>query len=78
MNREWHKQNKMPHSPTVTQRIAWHLEHAAKCQCRGIPQGLLAEIAKRGLTRHVNQKPASGERPVRRRPALDARRIEPC
>lgn len=26
LNAQWHTQNKMPHNPSLDQRIAWHLE----------------------------------------------------
>jgi hypothetical protein len=49
LNGEWHKQNVMPENPTIDQRIAWHLEHAAHCGCREIPARLKEEIKKRHL-----------------------------
>jgi hypothetical protein len=44
MNREWHKQHKMPGAATEKQRIAWHLAHARNCSCRPFPKGLLAKL----------------------------------
>ncbi len=46
INKEWHLANKMPKNPTLQQRMAWHIEHAARCPCRPIPDKLKAEIAK--------------------------------
>lgn len=40
MNKEWHKQNRMPKNPTLEQRIAWHKEHQKNCTCREVPKSL--------------------------------------
>jgi hypothetical protein len=53
MNAAWHKTHRMPASPTVEQRMAWHIEHARECACREIPPKLLAEMKKRGLVKDV-------------------------
>ena len=34
INAEWHKAHPMPKTPTMDQRIAWHIEHAKHCGCR--------------------------------------------
>ncbi|WP_196258985.1 hypothetical protein [Pelagibacterium limicola] len=47
-NREWHLLHRMPKNPTIEQRMRWHLQHAANCDCRPIPQRLLDEMARRG------------------------------
>jgi hypothetical protein len=47
MNREWHKQHKMPERATENERIEWHLEHARNCTCRPVPKGLLAKMGKK-------------------------------
>jgi hypothetical protein len=65
MNREWHKQNKMPRNPTVGQRLAWHLQHAKKCGCRDMPPSVRAAIAERGLNRPGDRQTVSGKRRVR-------------
>jgi hypothetical protein len=44
MNREWHKQHKMPKAATEQQRLEWHLEHTGNCSCRPFPQGLLTKL----------------------------------
>jgi hypothetical protein len=46
MNREWHKQHKMPSGATVEQRVEWHLEHTKNCACRPFPQGLLTKLSE--------------------------------
>lgn len=46
-NRQWHEQNRMPHNPTVEQRLAWHLAHAQACQCRPIPASVLKLLKDR-------------------------------
>jgi hypothetical protein len=45
INREWHQKNRMPKSPTLEQRIAWHKEHARACKCREMP-AKIAELVK--------------------------------
>ena len=46
MNREWHKQHKMPDGATETERIEWHIEHASNCACRPAPKDLLARMSE--------------------------------
>lgn len=46
--RLWHKQNRMPCNATPQQRVAWHLEHAKHCQCRPIPDSVLALTTNQG------------------------------
>ena len=46
INKQWHLKNRMPARPTLEQRIVWHIEHAAHCDCRPLPDKLKAEIAK--------------------------------
>jgi hypothetical protein len=46
MNREWHKQHKMPAAATTKERIEWHLEHTRKCTCRPFPKGLLSKLSE--------------------------------
>lgn len=46
INRDWHAANRMPKNPTEAERIIWHRAHAAHCQCRPIPPGLAALIAR--------------------------------
>ncbi|RST83122.1 hypothetical protein EJC49_22830 [Aquibium carbonis] len=49
INRDWHLNHKMPKNPTDLQRIAWHVEHARHCGCRGIDGGVALPFAKHGL-----------------------------
>jgi hypothetical protein len=49
MNADWHRANPMPEHPTEAQRIAWHLEHAAACACRPIPDRLRARMRELGI-----------------------------
>ena len=44
INKEWHKNHKIPENPTFEQRINWHLEHHKHCRCRPIPIPLLEKI----------------------------------
>jgi hypothetical protein len=36
----------MPKSPTLEQRIAWHIEHQKNCACRDMPEKLKQAINK--------------------------------
>ncbi len=47
LNKQWHLAHPMPKNPTLEQRIAWHTQHAAHCQCREMPSGIKAAIANR-------------------------------
>jgi len=49
MNAAWHQANPMPKNPTLDQRIAWHIEHAAHCACRPVPGRLAEEMRRRGI-----------------------------
>jgi hypothetical protein len=49
LNADWHRAHPMPKNPTLDERIAWHLDHAAHCGCREIPPTLRDEMEKRGL-----------------------------
>ena len=44
LNKEWHLAHPMPKKAALDQRIAWHLEHAKNCSCRGIPAKLQEEV----------------------------------
>jgi len=46
LNKEWHKDHRMPERATTKERIKWHLEHVKHCGCRPIPAKLLVEIKK--------------------------------
>jgi len=47
--RLWHEQNRMPKNPTPQQRVEWHIEHARNCQCRPIPDGVIALLKALGV-----------------------------
>jgi hypothetical protein len=47
INAEWHQQHPMPKTPTVEQRITWHLAHQEHCRCRPIPAKLKELMAAR-------------------------------
>jgi len=47
MNREWHKEHKMPEGATAKERIEWHLAHTKNCACRPFPKGLMAKVSER-------------------------------
>jgi len=49
INAAWHLGHPMPKNPKPEQRIAWHLDHAQHCGCRGIPAGVLDLMAARGI-----------------------------
>ena len=49
LNAVWHKANRMRANASLEQRIAWHLAHARGCACRSIPDGILKELARRGI-----------------------------
>lgn len=50
LNREWHLAHRMPPKATPEERIQWHIEHHAHCDCREIPAKLAEEIARRAAT----------------------------
>jgi hypothetical protein len=47
MNREWHKEHKMPSGATAKERIEWHLEHTKNCACRPFPKELLERLSEK-------------------------------
>ena len=51
INRSWHEQNQMPKSPTLAQRIRWHVEHAKHCDCRPMPESIAAAIEEQQTKR---------------------------
>ena len=40
----------MPKTPTLEQRVRWHVAHAAACACREIPAKIVEELRKRGVS----------------------------
>lgn len=49
MNKDWHNAHVMPERATLEQRVTWHLDHAAHCACRPIPDSVLKVLAERGI-----------------------------
>jgi len=49
INKEWHQRHVMPKSPSLDERIQWHVEHAKACGCREMPPSILKEIRKRKI-----------------------------
>jgi hypothetical protein len=49
LNRDWHRENRLPRRATLDERIAWHLAHQRHCACRAIPGKLLGVLRERGL-----------------------------
>lgn len=47
-NARWHAAHRMPVSPSLEQRVKWHLAHAANCACRPMPPTVVAELKRRG------------------------------
>ena len=50
MNATWHQRHAMPKSPSLEKRVRWHMAHAKACGCRGIPQPIVAELRRRGIS----------------------------
>ncbi|QPF84026.1 hypothetical protein IC762_31070 [Bradyrhizobium genosp. L] len=46
LNREWHRDNRMPPRATREQRIKWHVAHAKACACRSVPDGIRPDVEK--------------------------------
>lgn len=49
INKEWHEAHRMPRNATLEQRLDWHVNHAANCNCREMPPSIRAELEARGL-----------------------------
>lgn len=60
LNAGWHHDHPMPPNATLQQRIDWHLEHAAACACRGIPENLKALVEARRSELAAEREPRSG------------------
>ncbi len=46
MNKDWHKQHRMPPDASPRERVQWHLEHAKNCSCRPFPKELLSKLSE--------------------------------
>jgi len=49
INREWHAAHKLGRNASLDDRLAWHLDHAANCDCREMPLAIRREAEARGL-----------------------------
>lgn len=49
INKEWHKENKMPKNATFEERVRWHLEHQKNCKCAPIPKKLAEQMKEKGI-----------------------------
>ena len=47
LNADWHRAHRMPKSPSLAQRIAWHEEHSRVCGCRPMPDRIAAVLRAR-------------------------------
>jgi hypothetical protein len=65
MNREWHKQHKMPGTTTENERIEWHIEHTRNCSCRGFPEGLLPKLSEKQRAQIGQRGIENGKPPLR-------------
>ena len=66
LNAVWHEKHPLPRSPTMAQRVKWHVAHANACACRDIPETVLTELRLRGIP--VPRRPGNtGLGPSRRR-----------
>ena len=48
INRDWHERHRLPRNANTEQRIEWHIEHAAKCGCRDMPDSVKKALEQRG------------------------------
>lgn len=47
INKEWHLKNKMPKTPTLNQKIQWHVNHTRECACREMPPNVKKLLPER-------------------------------
>jgi len=50
-NRQWHEANRMPRNATLSQRVDWHLTHAAACTCREMPASIKATLKREAASK---------------------------
>lgn len=67
-NAAWHR---APPRATPDERIAWHVEHAAHCACRSIPESVRADLRARVVGARSSSLASGGHS----WPTLNARRI---
>jgi hypothetical protein len=46
LNREGHRQHRMPLLATRERRINWHIAHATVCACRSISDSIKPDVEK--------------------------------
>ena len=46
VNKDWHRENRMPARATREQRVNWHEAHAAACAFRSIPESIEQDVKK--------------------------------
>lgn len=49
VNREWHLTHKLGRKASLEERLAWHVQHVANCDCRQMPPSIRRELEARGL-----------------------------
>jgi hypothetical protein len=49
LNRTWHERHRLGSGASLDERVQWHVAHAEACGCRPIPDGIQAEMARRGI-----------------------------
>jgi len=48
MNKDWHKQHRMPRDASPRERVQWHLEHREELFMQAVPQGTAVETERTG------------------------------
>ena len=51
-NTEWHLKHKLSKTPTLDQRVTWHMEHARRCPCPSQDEDIMEELKTRYLGKH--------------------------
>ncbi|HAQ80100.1 MAG: hypothetical protein CFE30_18100 [Bradyrhizobium sp. PARBB1] len=59
LNREWHRDHRMPPRATREQRIRWHVAHANVCACRPVPDSVRLEVEKLLVSRRRPVSPTT-------------------
>jgi hypothetical protein len=55
INAEWHRAHPMPPRATMDQRVDWHLAHLKACRCRRVPEGIVKELERRGISPRASE-----------------------
>lgn len=48
INAEWHREHRMPASPSKKQRAEWHYQHALNCGCRALTPSITSLLVSQG------------------------------